>query len=353
MDEASFEELDAGIAAGATDWQYRGGEPVFIRVEGRMQPIGPKPLSEGCVRATAAAALGRASPPECGLDASFEYASQVFRIHCYLSAGAFCFCLRRLPAAAPNLESLGVPAAFRSQLLGTRQGLVLVTGPTGAGKTTTLAAAVRILSQERPAFILTLEDPIEYRHVHGRGVVRQTEKGRDFATFAEALRGALRADPDIILLGEMRDPETISAALAAAETGHLVLATLHCGSAPEAVARIAGAFPAVQSAEIRAQLAQNLVAVLAQQLVRGRDRRPIAAFELLIGTAGVRRLIADPEQRWPLLANEIATGAAQGMVAMDQSLETLWRRRVIAPEEALRAAAHPEALRPRLASRAA
>jgi twitching motility protein PilT len=146
----------------------------------------------------------------------------------------------------------------------------------------------------------------------------------------------------------MRDGETVGAALAAAETGHLVLATLHCGSAASAAARVAGAVPAEQSGEVRGQLAQCLVAVLAQQIVRGPERQPRAAFELLVATPGVRRLIADPGPCGALLANEIATGRGAGMVAMDQSLEELWRRRLISAEEALRAAAHPSALRARL-----
>ncbi|MGH7995350.1 MAG: type IV pilus twitching motility protein PilT [Opitutaceae bacterium] len=348
METNCFGEIDAGIAAGASDWQFRGGERVYARVGGRMRPLDGEPLSEERVEAVAAAVLGRRIGDAADHDASFEHAGQTFRLHAYRAGGVRCFTLRRLAASIPRLEELGLPAAFREQALAARRGLILVTGPTGAGKTTTLAATVDLLNRERAAVILTLEDPIEYRHAHRRGVVRQTELGRDFPSFAAALRGALRVDPDVILLGEMRDRETISAAIAAAETGHLVLATLHCGSAPEAVARVAGAFPAGQSGEIRAQLAENLVAVLAQQIVRGPGRRPAAAFELLLATPGVRRLIADPGQRWPLLANEIATGAGHGMIAMDQSLEELCRRRIVAADEAVRAAAHPETLRERL-----
>jgi twitching motility protein PilT len=189
-----------------------------------------------------------------------------------------------------------------------------------------------------------LEDPIEYRHRNQRGLVRQLEKGRDFETFALALRGALRCDPDVILVGEMRDFETIAAALTAAETGHLVLGTLHSATARDAISRILGAFPAERTAEVRAQLAKNLVAVLAQQLVRSLDHKRRGAFELLLTTPGVRHLIADPGNAYTLLANEIATGSGRGMVSMDQSLEDLWRRRMIDRTEALRCACDPASL---------
>ena len=175
-------------------------------------------------------------------------------------------------------------------------------------------------------------------------MVRQLEKGRDFQSFAEALRGALRCDPDVILVAEMRDFETIAAALTAAETGHLVLGTLHSATARDAISRILGAFPAERAAEVRSQLSKNLVAILAQQLVRTLDRRRLGAFELLLATPGVRHLIADPGNAYTLLANEIATSSGRGMVSMDQSLEDLWRSRVIDRNEALRCACDPAGL---------
>jgi twitching motility protein PilT len=335
--------LGPGITAGASDWQFCAGSPLSTRVDGRMIVAGDsEALSEAVVRGLAAQAVGGDAAPRPGHDASFACAGQVFRFHSYTAyGGRYCFALRRLASEPPDLAALGVPPAFARSALCARRGLILVSGPTGSGKSTTLAAAIHRLNQERAAVIVTLEDPIEFRHPPGRAVIRQLELGSDFTSFSEALHGALRADPDILLVGEMRDRETMSAALSAAETGHLVLATLHAASAPDAVARITGAFDAGQAAEIRAQLAQQLVAVLAQQLVRGAAGKPVAAYELLITTPGIRRLIADPERRSALLANEISTGHAHGMVTMDQSLEALCRRGAITRTEARQAALQP------------
>jgi twitching motility protein PilT len=356
-------ELTAGLEAGASDWQFCAGQPVAFRVGGRMVAPDQPPLTEERVRAIAAAlggapvsakaSEGRPGPPAPNTfsalpDTCVRYRRELFRFHAYTAGGAFCFTLRRLAAQVPDLDGLGVPAEFARQALAAQRGLILVTGPTGSGKSTTLAAAVDRLNRERTAVILTLEDPIEYRHPSRRAVVRQLEKGTDFISFSEALRGALRADPDILLVGEMRDAETIAAALSAAETGHLVLTTLHAASAPEAVARITGSFPPAHAAEVRAQCAQSLVAVLAQQLVRTPAGTAVAAFELLIGTPAVKHLIQDADRRFSMLANEISTGRQTGMIAMDQSLEDLWRRGVIARSEALRAAFNPGALEPRL-----
>jgi twitching motility protein PilT len=368
-------ELTVGLEAGASDWQFCAGQPVAFRVGGRMVTPDAPPLTETRLRAIVAALSGARSlvDPEASAlapsaptdvlqddpeerrraltphpDTCVCYHGELFRFHAYTAGGAFCFTLRRLPAQVPDLDGLGVPSEFARQALAAQRGLILVTGPTGSGKSTTLAAAVDRLNQERAAVILTLEDPIEYRHPSRRAVVRQLEKGTDFISFPEALRGALRADPDILLVGEMRDAETIAAALSAAETGHLVLATLHAASAPEAVARITGSFPPAHAAEVRAQCAQSLVAVLAQQLVRTPAGKAVAAFELLIGTPAVKHLIQDADRRFSMLANEVSTGRQTGMIAMDQSLEDLWRRGVISRSEALRAAFNPATLEPRL-----
>jgi twitching motility protein PilT len=272
----------------------------------------------------------------------------VFRFHSYLSGGLFCFNLRHIPSRIPALEALGIPAGFRGAVLQSRSGLILVTGPAGSGKSTTLAAALDCRNRANAEMILTFEDPVEFRHSNQKALVRQMEKGRDFESFAAALRGALRCDPDVILVGEMRDLETMAAALTAAETGHLVLGTLHCATAKDAVSRIIDSFPAARSAEVRAQLAKSFVAILAQQLVPAPGRKLVCAFELLLATSGTRHLIADPAGNTDLLANEIATGKTRGMISMDQSLEDLWRRRSIDAAEALRCAANPQALEARL-----
>ena len=339
-----FGELDVGLEAGASDWQFKGGEPCCLRVTGAIVPLAQPPLAESRLQAIVMAALGSSTRIPTDLDAAFAYRGEFFRLHTYSAGGSFCINLRHVPSRIRRLESLGIPAAFRDIALKCPRGLILVTGPTGSGKSTTLAAAIDHLNGKNPEVILTFEDPIEFRHPNRRGLVRQLQKGLDFENFAQALRGALRSDPDVILVGELRDAETIAAALTAAETGHLVLGTLHCGTARDAVSRVTDAFPPERSAEVRAQLAKNIVAVLAQQLVLSRDRRLVGAFELMLGSTGVRHLIADPERKYSLLANEISTGCAHGMISMDQSLQDLCRRRVIDRAEAIRCAVNPPAL---------
>jgi twitching motility protein PilT len=341
-------EIEAGLGAGASDWQFRGGEPCHVRVHGRMMRLDRRPLPGPRVQEAARAALGAPGEVPPDVDASFEHRGGFFRFHSYSAGGEFCFNLRHIPGTVPDLDTLRVPPAFRETALASPRGLVLVTGSSGSGKSTTLAAAVDHLNRRQPGLILTLEDPIEFRHENQSGLVRQMEKGRDFASFSQALRGALRSDPDVILVGEMRDAETISAAITAAETGHLVLGTLHCATARDAVSRIVDSHPSGGGSELRTQLSKNLVAVLAQQLVPSLDGRRVGAFELLLATPGVRSLIADPACRHGMLPNEMATGSAHGMISMDQSLADLHRRRTIDRTQALRFAVNPGALAPLL-----
>jgi twitching motility protein PilT len=331
-----FGEIDAGLEAGASDWQFKGGEPCHLRVHGKMIRLGRPPLPPARVQALARAALGASDPVPADCDASFEYRGECFRLHSYSAGGAFCLNLRHVSSNIRDLDTLGVPSAFREAALASPRGLILVTGSSGSGKSTTLAAAVDHLNRHQAELILTFEDPIEVRHRNQRGLVRQMEKGRDFTGFAQAQRGAQRSYPDVILVGEMRDHETMSAALTAAETGHLVLGTLHCATARDAVSRIIDSYPPERSGEVRTQLAKSLVAVLAQQLIPSLDGRRVGAFELMLATAGVRNLIGDPSGKHSLLANEIATGGAHGMVAMDQSLADLCRRRLIDSAQALK-----------------
>ncbi len=338
-----FGELEAGLAAGASDWHFAPGEPCRARVDGGLVLLGEAAPDESRLQQLLCSALGRAEPVPPGLDASFEHRGERFRLHSFSAGGRLCFTLRHVPGRPRELGSLGAPPAFRARALEARHGLILVTGPAGSGKSATLAAAVDHLARRRAGVILTFEDPIECRHRDARGLVRQLEKGRDFARFDEALRGALRGDPDVLMVGELRDPETIAAALTAAETGHLVLGTLHCASAADAVSRVVDGVPPERAPEARAQLAKQLVAVLAQRLVKAARGGRLAAFELLLATPAVRHLAARPGGH-AFLDQEIAAGKAHGMVSMDQSLEELCRRGVLARAEALRCAAHPEAL---------
>ncbi len=228
-----------------------------------------------------------------------------------------------------------------------RHGLVLCTGPTGSGKSTTLAAMINEINDKRNCHILTLEDPIEYLHSHGNSIVHQREVGIDTMTFAAGLRAALRQDPDVILVGEMRDLETISIALEAAETGHLVLATLHTTDAAKTVDRIIDVFPAHQQQQVRIQLSSCLNAVIAQQLLPRIDREGmVAALEILIGTAAVRNIIREGNSAQ--LETVMQTGAKYGMVVMNNYLVQLYERGIINMETVLRRCTNPEYVKKRL-----
>ena len=225
------------------------------------------------------------------------------------------------------MESLGLPPVIK-KLAEKRRGLILVTGPTGSGKSTTLATMINYMNSLRDEHIITIEDPIEYMHTHNKCLVNQRELGADTQSFGHALRGALRQDPDVILVGEMRDKETIEIALRAAETGHLVLSTLHTVGAVNTMDRIIDVFPAEQQEQIRVQLSAVMEGVVSQQLMRtatGKGR--VAAFEIMLGTPAIRNLIR--EGKTHQLLTPIQTGAQLGMITMDTSLMGLYRRNVI------------------------
>jgi twitching motility protein PilT len=254
------------------------------------------------------------------------------RINIHHQRGTLAASIRLLPSRIPSLESLHLPASL-ARLAERRQGLVLVTGPTGCGKTSTLAALVDIVNTRRAAHVVTIEDPIEYQHVNRSAVVEQIEVGRDTPDFAGTLRSIMRQTPDVILVGEMRDPETIATVLTAAETGHLVLSTLHTNDAIQAVSRILDSFPTANQPQIRQQVSLALLAVVAQQLVPGEDgatRWP--ATEIMIATDAVRALIRKGDDHQ--LRSQIAVGRAEGMMTMEQSLTELVRARRISQETA-------------------
>jgi twitching motility protein PilT len=251
--------------------------------------------------------------------------------------------LRVIPFEIPPFEQLGLPASVR-RLTDLPRGLVLVTGPTGSGKSTTLASLLDIINRTKAVHIISCEDPIEFLHTHQRAIVNQRQVGDDTATFASALRRVLREDPDVILVGEMRDLETIQMALTAAETGHLVLGTLHTQSAPQTVERIVDVFPPEQQGQIRVMLATTLQAVVTQQLLPTKEGtgRAVAA-EVLIATPAVRNLIRS--EKGYQLATVMQSGAEHGMVTMDQALAALVTARKITVETATEHAANVEDLR--------
>lgn len=269
-----------------------------------------------------------------------------FRVNAYRQRGTISVALRVIPTKIPSIDELGLPEILK-QIALQRNGLVLCTGPTGSGKSTTLAAMINEINEKRNCHILTLEDPIEYLHTHKNCIVHQREVGIDTRTFAAGLRAALRQDPDVILVGEMRDLETISIALEAAETGHLVLATLHTTDAPKTVDRIIDVFPPHQQQQVRIQLASCLNAVIAQQLLPRVDGKGmVAALEILIGTPAVRNIIREGNSAQ--LETVMQTGGKYGMIVMNNYLIQLYERGLINMETVLRRCTNPEYVKKRL-----
>jgi len=263
-----------------------------------------------------------------------------YRINAYKQRGSYGMALRIIPLEVPSIESLGLPAVVKD-LARLPRGLILVTGPTGSGKSTTLASMINLINQERKCHILTLEDPIEYLHKHNKSIINQREIGADSLSFGNGLRAALRQDPDVILVGEMRDLETISIALTAAETGHLVLSTLHTVGSAKTIDRVIDVFPPHQQQQVRVQLASVIQAIVSQQLlpkVDGSGR--IAAFETMIATTGIRNLIR--EDKIHQIDSSIQTGAKFQMQTMDNSLFDLYKRGLISKEVTLMQAINQE-----------
>lgn len=276
-------------------------------------------------------------------DSSATIAGVRVRVNLFRQQNGISAAVRLLADHIPELGSLGLPPKV-DELAELRQGFLLVTGETGSGKSTTLAAFIDRINHTRAEHVLTLEDPIEYQYIPDKCLFNQREIGRDTGSFAAALRAALREDPDVILVGELRDRETIEAALAAAETGHLVLGTLHTGSAADTIDRIVGVFPEERQQQIRMQLSMTLRAVLSQQLLPVKDGGGrVCACELMVVNAAIRNLIR--EGKTPQINNTIATSADEGSVTMDAALVRLYRARKISGKTALAAAREPAMLK--------
>ncbi|WFA09673.1 type IV pilus twitching motility protein PilT [Tissierella sp. Yu-01] len=266
-----------------------------------------------------------------------------FRVNAYKQRGSYAMALRIIPLYIPTIDSLGLPPVVKD-LSSLTRGLILVTGPTGSGKTTTLASIVDQINKERNCHIITLEDPLEYLHKHNKAMVNQREIGMDSHSFGNALRGALREDPDVILVGEMRDLETISIAITAAETGHLVLSTLHTLGAAKTVDRIIDVFPPHQQQQIRVQLASVVQAIITQQLLPKADGNGrIAALEVMVATPAIRNLIR--EGKIHQIDTAIQTGGQFKMQTMDSSLISLYRRGLIKKETAISQAFNPDEIK--------
>lgn len=321
-------------AAGASDIHYTKGEPLVLRVDGEILPA-ERPFE---LELFEQEILSHLSDEErdafCqgqDMDLAIQAGGTRCRVNLYHKMGKAACVLRLLAERIPSPEELGLPPLL-PQLAMLPRGLVLITGPTGSGKSTTLASMLDYANTRRPAHIITIEDPVEYLHHSKRSIISQREVGRDTGSFVSALRSTLREDPDIILVGEMRDYETISAALTAAETGHLVLSTLHTSGAAKSIDRIIDVFPPHQQPQVRTQLAGVLQGVVTQQLLRKKGGGRVAAFEILRASSGILNMIR--EGKTHQITSAMQTGGREGMVLMDRSLAELVRRGEVALEEA-------------------
>ena len=327
-----LELLRIAIEAGASDVHITVASPPIMRVNGKLVRMNDVKLTpedtHRIIRAMLTDAQRLSFEEKGELDFSYSYPSLGrFRVNIYKQRGSASMALRIVALTIPTMEALKLPSVLKD-LASKQRGLILVTGPTGSGKSTTLASMLDYMNHTRNEHIITIEDPIEYLHKHDLSVINQREIGNDSHSFANALRAALRQDPDVILVGEMRDLETISTAITAAETGHLVLSTLHTIGAAKTVDRIIDVFPPHQQQQIRVQLASVLEAVVSQQIlpkVDGLGR--VAAFEIMIANTAIRNLIR--EGKTHQMQTVIQTGSNQGMQTMDASLLDLYKKRII------------------------
>jgi twitching motility protein PilT len=342
--------LDLVVDQNASDLHLQVGQPPTLRLSGSMLPIDGPALTP-----TDTEKLMQSITPDShisnvklngGADFGFAFGEKArFRVSVLRSKGNYGMVLRQIPYKMFGLRDIGLPDKIR-ELLYRPRGLILVTGPTGSGKSTTLASMVNYINEHRDGHIITIEDPIEYYHPHKRCVVTQREVHVDVPSFSEAIRRALRQDPDIILVGEMRDLETIEAAISAAETGHLVFGTLHTNSAAKTVDRIVDAFPANMKDMIRTQLASSLVAVISQVLCKKVGGGRVAAYEIMVNTTSIASLIR--ENKTFRISSDIQTGANLGMITMDTHLMSLVNRELVTPDEALEKAQDPLVMREKL-----
>jgi twitching motility protein PilT len=350
MSDFDFAEvLTRMVEVRASDVHLTPGFAPAIRVRGRISPMDDYPaLTPQQTRDVIYSILNNDQRKRFENEQQLDFAYAIpnvarFRVNCYFQRGAISAAFRHIPQEIKSIEELQLPAVL-NDLTRKPRGFVLVTGPTGSGKTTTLAAMIDLINREREDHILTIEDPIEFMHRHQKCIVNQREVGTDAPTFAKALKAALRQDPDVILVGEMRDIETISTALTAAETGHLVFATLHTQSTSQTVDRIIDVFPAEQQGQVRMQLSIALQGIVTQQLLPTADGAGRAcACEVLVPTPAVRNLIR--EGKTHQIYSAIQTSGSTGMQTMDAHLAQLLRQGKITRQQAESRASVPEELR--------
>ena len=337
--------LQLMVSEGAADLHIRVGIPPVIRLHGILHRVDGPPLkpedTEELMRSITSEDHIQHIREKGGADFALAFGEMArFRVSAFKEKGNYALVLRQIPSKLLTMEQIGIPPSVK-ELLWKPRGLILVTGPTGSGKTTTLASMLNIVNEERDeAHIITVEDPIEYYHKHKKAVVTQREVNVDVPTFAEALRRALRQDPDCILVGELRDLETMEAAITAAETGHLVFGTLHTTGAAKTIDRITNAFPTNQQEMIRIQLSTVLQAVISQLLIPRVDKPGrVAVFEIMVNTPSIAALIRD--NKTFRIQSDIQTGAKFGMVTLDSFLLEKFEAGMIAEEEVLTKAQDP------------
>ena len=338
--------LETVFVQGASDLHIAVGQPPVLRLHGRLVKLETKVLEPD----DTVALMKSITPERCqqelqqtgSTDFGMAYGDKArFRVSIFKQRGYTGMVLRQIPNTLLSLEQLSTPTVMK-ELITRSRGLVLVTGPTGSGKSTTLAACVDYLNQHHDHHIITIEDPIEFYHYHKKSTINQREVGVDVPTFAEAIRRALRQDPDAILVGELRDLETIEAAITAAETGHIVFGTLHTSSAAGTINRIIDVFPTNQQDQIRTQLSTAIVGILAQQLLPRIQGGRVAAYEMLVVTSAIANLIR--ENKTFRITSSIQTGHKLGMQLLDDHLFKLWRDGIVIKEDAITKANSPDAL---------
>ena len=341
------ELLQLVVDENASDIHISVGKPPCLRIDGRLHPLEIEPLrpedTERLMRSITSEEQIQRVREHGGTDFGFAFGDMGrFRVSVFRQKGHFGVVLRLIPSKLMTFEEIGLPPGIKDLLFRPR-GLILVVGPTGCGKTTTLATMIDIINTERDCHIITIEDPIEYYHDHKKSIVTQRELGVDVASFSEALKRGLRQDPDVMLVGEMRDLETMEAAITAAETGHLVFATLHTTGSARTVDRIIDAFPTNQQEQIRTQLGSSILAVISQVLlVKATGKGRIAAFEIMVSTPSIQNLIR--EAKTYRITSDIQTGAKYGMKTLDASLLELYKKGLITYGDLLTKAQDPDSV---------